>query len=596
MKKYINILILGSLLAAFTACHEPEYYVPEDEEGTEVDNGLGIVSLTAIFPTGSEYADKELAVLNVTDPEATVFDIPVPYYYPETSDNSSLFYLTNLRVRAKLNANWKLAPKTSKVSLNKIDLTEQNEFVLTGPDGKSRDIIITGHQAKLTGCSIISFMVTDLGTSGIVKEADKEVMIPYLQDLSGVKFTAQLSPHAKILKVGNKTYNENNAYDLNEGQIITIQAHDENVTAEYKITQDVPKPLDYGLNKASLSELFAIDPVASLGFPDYSTLCYPSIAAFDQNLVVCFGNGTEPVLLNKFNGTKTGTMNIGSAVADAITNDDAGHVLICNAAGSDEEVHIYVSSDAKSAPVALGSFVNPLDIGSGYEIGHRMKVYGNVAEEAVIVFTSEGIPTVTSASRAVWVKVAANQLSGEPQIVDFAANTLGWGGAPVEYATVIPASLNPDQDGFYVSYYGDNADPVAAENGEDCYILHHIDKKGKDTQLDLLGTWADNPNCLDIKKFNGSDYMVWMSVSHFPSWGGCAKLNFYEATTPGSLSKVLPETKEMKVYQSGAYNDTVGACGDICLSPTSDGYYLFLYYYDHHTHTLGGFKADCFKL
>ena len=53
MKKYINILILGSLLAAFTACHEPEYYVPEDEEGTEVENVLGIESLTAIMTTGN---------------------------------------------------------------------------------------------------------------------------------------------------------------------------------------------------------------------------------------------------------------------------------------------------------------------------------------------------------------------------------------------------------------------------------------------------------------------------------------------------------------------------------------------------------------
>ena len=70
MKKYINLLILGSLLAAFTACHEPEYYVPEDEDGTEVESTVGLVSLTAIMTTGS-YVDKELASCTFDDPEQT---------------------------------------------------------------------------------------------------------------------------------------------------------------------------------------------------------------------------------------------------------------------------------------------------------------------------------------------------------------------------------------------------------------------------------------------------------------------------------------------------------------------------------------------
>ena len=595
MKKYINLLIFGSLLAAFTACHEPEYYVPEDEEGTEVENELGIVSLTAIFPSGSEFANEELAVLNVTDPQTTVFDIPVPYYYPETSDNSSMFFMTNLRVRAKLNVNWKLTPKDGKGSLNKIDLTEENEYILTDPKGNKKDIIIKGHQQKLTGCEIISLFVTDRGTSGIIKNADKLVMIPYMGDLSDVKFTAQLSPHAKILKVGNMKYSEDNAYDLSDGQTITIQAQDENVMSQYVIKQGIPELLDYGLNIGSLTALFAKDPVTHLGFPDYTQLCYPSLAGLDQEMIVCFGDGNAPVLLNKFNGLKTGTLNIGSSIADAIANDDAGHLLICNAAGINETLNIYVSTDAKAEPVALCSFVNPLDASSGYTIGHRMKVYGNVAEEAVIVFTSEGIPNITSASRAVWVKIVNNQLSGEPQVVDFAGNSLGWGGAPVNYATVVASGLNPDKDGFYLSYYEGNSDPAITDNTADTYILHHIDRKGKDTWLDRLGTWADNPNCLDIKKFNGSDYMVWMSVSHFPEWSICPKLKFYEASTPGSLSMLLPKTQELKMYQIGATDSSVGACGDVCLCPSPDGYYLFLYYYDHHTHTIGAYKADCFK-
>ena len=171
MKKYINILILGSLLAAFTACHEPEYYVPEDEEGTEVENVLGIESLTAIMTTGN-YVDKELATCTYSDPEQTEYVISIPWYYPETSDDETEYYLMALRVRAKLQANWSISP-----ALGLLDLSggEKHKFTLTGPEGKTREITISAERRRSSTAELVTLNITDYMVSGIINKNKKTV-------------------------------------------------------------------------------------------------------------------------------------------------------------------------------------------------------------------------------------------------------------------------------------------------------------------------------------------------------------------------------------------------------------------------------------
>ena len=77
MKK-ITILTfaLASLLAA--SCVKPEFVEPTASR-------QGLTSLEAIFTFGP-YRDQTMGLLTITDDSQERFVIPVPWFYPETSD------------------------------------------------------------------------------------------------------------------------------------------------------------------------------------------------------------------------------------------------------------------------------------------------------------------------------------------------------------------------------------------------------------------------------------------------------------------------------------------------------------------------------
>ena len=80
MKKnilYFSAIVMLALV--MTACQDPEYVLPTADR-------QGITSITALFTQG-KYAEVEAAKLTVTDPDQTDFVIPIPWYYPEDSDD-----------------------------------------------------------------------------------------------------------------------------------------------------------------------------------------------------------------------------------------------------------------------------------------------------------------------------------------------------------------------------------------------------------------------------------------------------------------------------------------------------------------------------
>jgi len=577
MKKYLTIL---ACIVALASCHNPEYVLPTAER-------QGLTSLTAIITSGV-YEGQELAKLSVTDEDATRFEIPIPYFYPTASNDETLIYMMNLRVQAELQPNWKISPR-----LGVLDLTVDNEFTLTDPFGNSRTITITGTRVKPADCSLLSMMVEDVKTSAVIYEETEKILIPYLEDLSSVSVTAQVSPHAKVSKINGKNYSASAKYDLNDGATITVLAYDGTTTKTYTMNKGIPTLLSQGLRTESIALLCNVDPETGVHLPNYTELCYVSLAGIGSTMVVGLGEGRNPVLVDAFTGKNLGEMNIGPAVADCLTNDEAGHIVIANfAEGGDAAgtVNVYVTSSVSETPVLMYSFTNPIS----FPIGHRVKARGDVTGDGVIVFTSEGIAGVSLSSQIVWLTVSGGSVTSV-DVKDFAQFGFGWGAAPVNFATVAPASVNPQNDGWFVDYYEANVDPSVEDEQADCYILHHIDKKDKDSWLELVGNWSLNPNCLDAKTFNGADYLALFAVSHFPEWECKPRLHFYDATDPASAS-VLFKNDGISIFQKGATNSDFGAAGDVALVPTTDGYRLFVYYYDHHAQALGAYVADCFEI
>ncbi len=587
MKKIINSLILFSLLAAFSACHEPEYYVPEDEEAV-VDDGLGIESFTVIFPTGTKYEDKELCTLIVTDPEQTEFELRIPWFYPATSDEETLMFMTNLKVRAKLRPNYKLRPKKEGVSLTKMDMLQSYDFILTAPDGSEKDIVIKGRRVKMDMCELESFQITNsimtISTVITSEPDDRHVLIPFLDDLSSVKIDAQISAHA-TLYIGDEPFDPEALYNMNDGQTVTVLAHDETTKGEYVMRQGVPELIEYGFNKSSVKKLFNVDPVSTADAPAYDELSYSSIAGLGQNIVLCHGDGSEPMLFNKYNGAPSGTLKLGSAKADVIANDEGDHLLIANYAAGGEMVNVYLSENAAADPVPLFSFANPLnaaEVSGGVGIGHRMKIKGNIDSLATIVFTAEGVIGETVASSAAVVKVAERQIVGEPYVADFNAAGLAWGAAPYSFTSVVPT----DNGGYFLSFYEDNNLRYVSPSGTSSVVSDVVSTDGF--------SWGRNPNCLDFKTFNKTDYLVYFVVSHFPAWGLSPLMYLYEVNDPSEPAMIL-SYDDIPSFQTGAYAEDLGASGDVCIFPAPDGFSVFIYYYDHHCHTLGAVMADCIK-
>lgn len=562
MKKTLYFLCAACMLAV-TSCHEPEFIE------TTADR-QGLTSLTAIFTFGP-YVDQELARLVIDDDSQDRYVIPIPFYYPVTSDNQTLAYMTKVRVQAELQPNYKLEP-----ALTLLDLTEENPFTYTDPHGNSRTIIITGERVKSSECDILSFTLSNPTVSGVIDKASRTIILPTKDDVSEATATIAVSAHATVYPDPSKKRDYSNPVKY------TVTAHD-GTEAVYTVQTGDPERIDMGINPDSVEKLFNFDPVTRLGLPPYTGDVAVSLASIEGKLVICLGDGSKPVYINGLTGVKEGEINLGQAVPGSITNDEMEHMLITNVAnGGDnrETVRIYRTSSVKDAPVLFHSFENPVDV----PIGHKMKVMGDIDKDAVITFTAEGIAGVTTTAKAVYLTVKDGEVIST-DVLDLSSVTAGWGQAPVNTATIVPASLTPSQDGWFYDYYESNCD------ADGIYLLHYVDGGGSDSVVAGIGNWANNPNCLDSKSFNNSRFMTLFVVSHFPQWGIAPMLYLYDITSPSSAS-LLFSNENISWYQKG---DAGVASGDVVLAPSADGYKLYVYYYDHNAQAVGGYVGDCIK-
>ena len=563
MKKNI-LLLLAVVLLAMTSCEDPQYVAP-------TANRQGLTSLTAIFTSGP-FVDQTMAKLDITDPIPDRLVIPVPYYYPISSDDETAQYMTNVRVQAALAANCFISP-----ALTVLDLTKENEFTFTDAQGVSKKIIITGERVKSNACELLTFTVTSHEIAGIVDKATKSVALATTEDLSDVTVDCEVSPHATISPDPASVHN------LNDPVKFTVTAHD-GTTAEYTVAKVVYEKIEQGFNKESVELLFNFDPVASLGMPAFDVEVGPTIAALHGKVVLCAGDGSTPIYINAMTGAKQGEIALGSAIPGAVTNDEGEHLLICNHAGSSETMNIYWTSSVKDTPKLLTSFTNTCDLA----LGSKIKCIGDVTKDALITITHEGVAGVTTSSKFTAIEIK-NGVVGTPQIIDLSASGYGWGSAPVNFTTVVPRTKTLS-DGVFLSYY---------EPSEFSHVAGDWATVTGRFPSDTSG-WGLNPNCLDSKAFNNQNYVALFVVSHFPAWGMGPQLYLYNVSnmdkfTGSDITDVAClelANPYVDWFQVGSF---AIASGDVVIAPSADGYKLFIYYYDHNSQAFGGYVADCIK-
>lgn len=561
MKK-IYLLLLG-LLSIMTACQEPEYVLPTADR-------QGITSLTAIFTSGP-FTDKEIVKYTITDASADKYVIPIPWFYPEDSEDETTLYMTTVRVRAELAPNCTIEP-----SLTVLDLTKDNYFVYTNAQGEKRKICITGERTKSDKCELLSFSLVDPVVSGVIDNSSNTISLISAEDLNSCLADITLSPHATITPDPRVE-----ALDYNDDVTFTVVAHNGVDKKEYIVRKTIPEKIPYGFN-APLEELFNLDATAGAAIPWNDTNA-PTLGVVGGQLVVCMGDGTIPLYFNQETGSKGGTINLGSAQAGCITSDEGGHLLICNKVDIGDKCNIFMTSSVKDTPQPFYSFTNT----TGLPTGSKMKVIGDVTSNAIIILTNDGVSGVTNSSVFTRIVVKNGEIQA-PEVVDISSTGLAWGAAPVNSTSVVPASTNVT-DGYFLSYY--DANILTYLNGNNQISAQLANTSGN--------SWAQNQNCLDTKAFNNANYLAMLLVSHFPHWGGGPQVYLYDVTSKGSLGNDV-FTSPALVFKADALNwyqqgDAKTASGDVLIAPATNGFKIYVYYYDNNSATIGGFSADCIQ-
>lgn len=551
-----------SALALISSCQKPEYVEPTVER-------QGITSLTAYFTSG-KYVDQALARLDIDDPDADRYVIPVPWFFPEESEDPTTFHMTRVRVRAELANNCKIDPP-----LTIMDLTQENEFTYTNAQGESRQIIITGKRTKSAKCNLMSFALTKpYRVDGFVNDETNEIYLFAVDDLKGFSAEAVPCAHAKVKT--DLTVKK----DYNNEQEVTVVAQDEKTTRTYKIVKKYPTKIPYGFREKSVRQLFNFEPVSRLGFPEYTVTVNPTLAYVGGSVIVSFGDGTTPVYLDGLTGVKQGEINLGSATPGAVASDEGGNVIITNHVDGGGMVEIYKTKSVTEAPVLFHSFENATDV----PVGYHVKVHGNIDADAVIILTHEGIAGVTETSKYTRIVVKAGSVEST-ETIDLMGLGLSWGAAPTNAAKIVPASANPD-DGVLLCYYSYNTLTYVNGNGAIGATWEVLDPS-------VSGNY--NTNVMDSKTYNNAKYAIHLVSSHFPMWGCGPQLRVFDVSTPTSIKDGTPvlANDAIEWYQTAASGC---AAADVIMAPSADGFKVYIYYFDHNAGVIGGYVADCIDI
>lgn len=561
MKKIYNLIFIA-VLALAASCQKPQYVEPTADR-------QGITSLTAYFTSG-KYVDQAIAKLDVTDETMDYYVIEIPWFFPEESEDPTTIYMSSLRIRAELAPNCKIEP-----ALTILDLNLENKFQFTDNKGETRDIIITGKRTKSRKNNLMSFALTEpYRIDGFINDDTNEIYLFTTDDLTGFSAEATACAHATVettLSVKK---------DYNNDQEVTVVAQDGKTKRTYTIQKRYPNKIPYGFRSESARQLFNFEPVSRLGFPEYTVTVYPSLAYVGGNLVVCLGNGDTPVYLDGLTGVKAGEINIGSVASAAVTNDEGGNVIFTNHAEPQETLEIYKTKSVTEAPVLFHSFVNETDV----PVGYNVKVHGNIDTDAVIILTHEGIAGVTETSKYTRVVVSGGAVVST-ETIDLAGLGLSWGAAPTNAAKVVPVSAKAE-DGVMLCYYSYNTIVYVNGNGAIAATLPVLDE-GISSNY--------NTNVMEAKTYNNASYAIHMVSSHFPMWGCGPHIRVFDISTPGSIKDGMTvlENTAIEWYQTAAQGC---AAADVIMAPSTDGFKVYIYYFDHNAGVIGGYVADCIDI
>ncbi len=567
-KIYLYSIGVLACIAGLAAC-QPDDLTPSTsaEPITSITATMDINGYEDVQITG--YPDENNRIL-----------IPVPYYYPETSDNlTPESALEHAKVVATLANNVTVEPH-----LRFMDLTKENEITVTDQAKKKIKYIVTAAITKNSECEITAFSLPDASLSGVINGND--ISLVSAETIPTCTAEVTLSPHATMDPDPRVV-----PQDWNNDVTIKVTAFDEEHTATYVVSKGVPQRLESGIRSGSETILFEKRLNADLGI---SVDSLTTGLAVSGNYLVINTRGEDLMLLDRMTGDKVGTVVLpddlkGNVRNFYITSDDAGHIFMCNLINNDGNVFkIWKINDVNSTPELYISW----ETDGSLAFGRKFSIQGSTDGDAVITAPCNTNPTNGFYQWTVSGGVLQNptvERGNQPTWV-----TVTDGGTWSTNVDLVRMTPDPVSDYFYIAYSSNQ--------------LTWVDGSANKVKKQL-GAVSVNyvPNAVDVVEFNNSHFLAATQLNSF-TWGGADNVWLLDVTIDANFAGTLPQeggsgdVPAVKWYTYNTYgakalgnptNDNYLA--DVILSTSDNGYYMYLYFMFCNGYVVG-MQFDCIDM
>jgi len=554
MRTKIYLLFILGLLVTVSSCQKPDELLPSVSRN-------GINSITATFEDGTG------SFIGYSSETSDEIIIPVPYYFPESSDNiTPAASLKKMRVVANLDDNVTITP-----AILYMDLSQNNLITVTDQMKKQKTYKVRGEIRKSNACSIEEFRIPSQGLTGIVNEDTRTIALIAVGTIQPATASYRLSYHATISPDPAVTQ-----LNYNSDVTLTVTANDGVTKKIYTVKKQIPNKTPFGMRAGSQNLLWGTTTLNTNPAVTKGANVNYTLAVLGDNLLLSTGN-TNINYINKSTGTFTGTINMNGVdlTGGAITSDKGGNVIMCNSVAKNGVLKLYKLTSVTSSPQEILSWT--YNIGLGARIGSKISVSGDIKGDAIIIINDWYWTSPAACREFIRIKVTGGVL-GAPEAVTL-TGVLAWNGGNVD---LVYSSSDITSDLFVTSYSGNSLEVV---NGATNAQKGIVTKGANDAN--------SNFSCVDFAKFNKASYVVVYGGAHFTYSATRAML--LDVSTLASFSGTFDNTSS-KIFTSPTFyaSSLSGtAYSDVLLNVSDDGFMMNLYFVGSNNGVLQAYQFDC---
>lgn len=336
----------------------------------------------------------------VPEIKCDVTEIQIPVTIDENTEDVTVAFTTNFAWTATVNGaeGWLvITPTKGEAGDAKITFVAESN---TGFDPRTATLVIDASSAHLeipvVQGQVDAFELIEnsakVGPEGgnveIKANTNMDWTVEIPADVTWVRLADTKAYGEKAITLTVDAYEE---YDVTREAKLAVTAGGEPVV--FTVTQVGPTNTLWSVNMTEV----AFPRVGSFELVGQTVPTNVSMALFNGDVVVCAGDGTDPVILDKATGAKKGVLNVGKEKPGYITNDDAGNLVFCNRVWNywtDYKFFtVYYMKPGDTEPTKLVSTADeeyyPSYLGAG------LSVKGDVTKKAAIAAPWEGVAVAT---------------------------------------------------------------------------------------------------------------------------------------------------------------------------------------------------------